>query len=117
MTEKNTPIGKPVLQITKEILVLVAENIPTHWRILGYLLHLDDSVIERIDVDHRYVTEKGLYILKEWQIKDGDEATLEKLMSVLDKLPRKDITAKIRKIMSKTIHKLLLAFLLLNFDV
>lgn len=91
--EKSTSKSQVKL---RNVLLLVSTKIGKDCRRLGRYLDVDDDSIDRIDADQNKVLDKSYAILKEWENEKGADATLENLISGLDKMGRRDIIKAIR---------------------
>ena len=72
----------------------LADKIPVKWKIIGRLLGLEDSHIDRIEMDNNSVYEQCYAMLKAWRENQPDStATCEQLKKALshEVVTRKDL--------------------------
>ncbi len=79
LDQSSSKTGKP----STDDLLLLAFELGTSWKMLGRTLALPEPVLEQIEVDNRYLSEKCYGVLRRWTEVFGSAATYESLARAL----------------------------------
>ena len=81
----------------------LADDISLDWKKLGGRLSISQFVINNIDAENHFVSEKTMAILNKWRQTFGKKATVQDLKKALEEIKRGDLSGRVEG-MSFTVH-------------
>ena len=78
--------SKETTSVSSSLLHDLAADLGTHWRQLGKILGLANSLLNYFDMENLSLSDKGNAMLGEWKRLNGDDATMEVLQEALAKI-------------------------------